>query len=398
MNRIEQIARHAPVQAALASFDARQEKAIDLVIAVQQIPAPTFHEAERAAFVEARFRELGLLDVHQDGLHNVYGRLSGTAGKGAPLVLSAHSDTVFDAETDLTVRRNGRYIYGPGIGDNAAGVAGLLLLARALKEFDLRVKSDVWFVANVGEEGLGDLRGMRAVAKKFGKEATYIVIEGGLHGQISHQAIAVQRFRIEAETAGGHSWGSFGEPSAVHELARLVAAIDEISVPDSPKTTYNVGVIQGGTSINTIAQSACMLLDLRSEEEGELGRLVKQVRDLVKRARRRHKRERRGVTIHMTQVGHRPAGRIPRTASIVRWAEQALRYIDCAQITYIAGSTDANIPLSQGVAAVCVGLTVSGNAHRLDEYIDPSYLPGGLQQLLLLTLAAADFQPDEYLE
>lgn len=393
MNRIEQIAQHSDVQAALRGFEKRQARAIDLIINIQQIPAPTFDEAARAAFVEKQMRALGLVDVRQDALNNVYGRFpgSGNRGKAPPVIVTAHSDTVFPAGTDLRVRHNGRYIYGPGIGDNATGVAGLLLLAEALRRYRLQPPADIWLVANVGEEGMGDLRGMRAVVHRFGPQASYIVVEGGLHGQIAHQAIGVSRYRITVEADGGHSWGNFGEVSAVHELSRIVAGIAELQVPETPKTSFNVGTIEGGTSVNTIAQQARALLDLRSEEEDTLVWLVGRVREVIQKVKRQVRRRGQSVRVQMTQVGNRPAGHIPRSTPLVVWAEQALRYIDCEQVVYISGSTDANIPLSRGIAAVCVGLTVSGNAHRLDEFIDPTALPGGMQQLLLLTLAAAGF-------
>ena len=388
MNKIERIAQKAPVQAALNFLVAQTEQIIETAVAIQQIPAPTFAEAERAAFIESRFRAVGLVDVHQDVLWNVYGRFPAQKATQPPVIISAHSDTVFPIETDLTIHRNGKTVHGPGVGDNSTGVAGLLHLAQAFIEHDLPTVADIWFVANVGEEGLGDLRGMRAVVERFGQDAVYIVVEGGLYGQISHQAIGVRRFRIEVTTGGGHSWGNFGQKNAIHELAHLITVIDRLTVPQSPKTTFNVGVIEGGTSINTIAASASMLLDLRSEQPTVLGELVTAVSKIVDDAQKRLLSS-SGGTITMTQIGNRPAGSIPRSHLVVQWAEDALRFVGCHPITYIAGSTDANIPLSRGLTAVCVGLTQSGNAHRLDEFIDITFLADGMQQMLLLALAAA---------
>ena len=391
MNRINKIAQDRRVQKALADFDGRIPQITDLTIAIQQIPAPTFHEAERAAFIQAQFEALGLQDVSQDELHNVYGRYPAsphplTLSLPHPVIISAHSDTVFPAGTDLTVRRNGRTIHGPGIGDNSAGVAGILTLARTLLEYDLQCPVDVWFVANVGEEGLGDLRGMRRVVERFGGEAAYIVVEGGLYGQISHRGIGVQRYRIQVETPGGHSWGNFGQPSAIHVLGRLITALDELPAPRQPKTTYNVGVIEGGTSINTIAQEASLLLDLRSEDSAALEDLVAEVEMLVKRFDRPPE-----VRVTMEMIGNRPAGGIPADTPLVQWAEAALRFVGRPYPHFITSSTDANIPLSLGYTAVCVGLAESSNAHRLDEYLDTQYLSAGMSQLLLLTLAAAGY-------
>lgn len=387
MNRIEQLAQNGRIQTALTAFQEQRSQIIDLAITVQQIPAPTFAEKKRADFVQQQFVQLGLLDIHQDELWNVYGRFPGSYPVSPPVIISAHTDTVFPAETDLSIKKDGRFLYGPGLGDNSSGVAGILTLAQTLHTFNLRPQADLWFVANVGEEGLGDLRGMRAVVNKFGRQATYLVVEGGLYGQISHQAIGVRRYRIDVKTPGGHSWGNFGSPSAIHELGHLIVAIAGLQVPSDPKTTYNVGVIEGGNSINSIAQTASLWLDLRSEEPANLSQLVRTVEEMVGRENGRKP----NVSITMTQIGDRPAGHIPRTAPVVVWAEAALRYMGCQDVGYRTSSTDANIPLSLGIPSVCIGLMQSGNSHRLDEYIDPANLPQGMGQLLLLTLATAGF-------
>ncbi|MCB8924976.1 MAG: M20/M25/M40 family metallo-hydrolase [Ardenticatenaceae bacterium] len=382
---IETIAQNGRVQAALSYFPQAVSEIVEQAIAIQQIPAPTFEEAERAAYLERRFAEIGLQDVSQDDLHNVYGRFPGSQpGSHSPVIISAHSDTVFPAATDLTVKRENNLIYGPGIGDNSTGVAGIISLAEVLQRYEIRPLADLWFVANVGEEGLGDLRGMRAIVQRFGGKAIYLVIEGGLYGQISHKAIGVKRYEVHIQTAGGHSWGNFGQRSAIHELGALIAAISKLKVPARPKTTFNVGVIEGGTSINTIAQSAKMLLDLRSEDPEQLAILVAEAEKLVAL----HQGQ-ADVTVQMTQIGDRPAGQLRRDAPLVKQAVAALHHVGCHKISYIASSTDANVPLSLGYTAVCIGLTESGNAHRLDEYMDSTYLSTGMSQLLLLTLSAA---------
>lgn len=394
MNLIECTAQQAHVRTALDYLAGQTDQIVATAVAIQQIPAPTFAEAERAAFIEAQFQAVGLTDVGHDALWNVYGRypaakpVQPVAKPGQPpVIISAHSDTVFPAETDLTIQHNGVIVHGPGLGDNSTGVAGLLHLAQTLIKHNLPAGADIWFVANTGEEGLGDLRGMRAVVDRFGQNAVYLVVEGGLYGQISHQAIGVRRFRIAVTTKGGHSWGDFGQKSAIHELARLITVIDQTAVPRLPKTTYNVGVIEGGTSINTIAASASMLLDLRSEHPAVLAELVTAVTQIVDDARDQLSSS--SCTITMTQIGSRPAGSIPRSHPLIQSAEDALRFVGCPHVSYIAGSTDANIPLSRGITAVCIGLTESGNAHRLDEFIDTTHLADGMQQLLLLALAAA---------
>ncbi|WP_420644118.1 M20/M25/M40 family metallo-hydrolase [Candidatus Leptofilum sp.] len=382
---IDTVAQNGRVQAALAQFPERVAEIVSQAIAIQQIPAPTFAEAERAAYLAQRFSKLGLQDVSQDELHNVYGRFPGSQPHShTPVIISAHSDTVFPADTDLTIREEGSVTHGPGIGDNSTGVAGLIGLVESLKLHGIRPLANIWLVANVGEEGLGDLRGMRAVVERFGGNAIYLVVEGGLFGQISHQAIGVRRYEITFRTAGGHSWGNFGQRSAIHELGKFIAAIDKLKVPTSPKTTYNVGVIEGGTSINSIAQSAKLLLDLRSEAPERLAILVAEVEKLVA-----HWQAQPELQVEMIQIGNRPAGQLPRNAPLVRQAVAALRQVGCDKISFIASSTDANVPLSLGYTAVCIGLTESGNAHRLDEYMDSTHLPAGMGQLLLLALSAA---------
>lgn len=392
MTPIEQLARQPAVQVALQHVHQQLDQVVSLAIAIQQIAAPTFAEAKRAAFVQKQFQALGLVDVFQDELSNVYGRLPARQPTKPPVIISAHTDTVFDDKTDLTIRHEPPLIYGPGLGDNSTGVAGILWLAQTLCNLPLRLTADCWFVANIAEEGLGDLHGMRAVVDRFGSEPTYIVVEGGLYGQISHEAIGVRRYRIQVNAPGGHSWGSFGNSSAIHELGHIIHVISHLHVPLEPKTTYNVGVIEGGTTINSIAQQAHLLLDLRSADEAELLKLVQAVMKIVRRANGGRNGRADGVVVTMELIGNRPAGRIARDTPLVQWAEAALRQVGCQDVSYIAGSTDANIPLSRGLTAVCIGLTQSGNAHRLDEFINPTYLPAGLGQLLLLTGAAAGWE------
>lgn len=378
------LSKRPAVQAILADILTRLEAILELAIAIQQVPAPTFAEEERADFIAGKFAEVGLVDVGQDGMANVFGRLPGRDTSLPPIIVSAHSDTVFPAGTDLTITRNKKTVHGPGIADNSMGVAGIIAVAQLLLEHGLTLAPDVWFVSNVGEEGLGDLKGMRAVVERFGEAAHYVVVEGGLFGRICHQAIGVRRYRLTVKTAGGHSWGAFGNASAVHELAHLIVAIDGLAVPKSPKTTFNVGVIEGGTSINTIANEASLLLDLRSEEPLVLADLVSQVEEIVAEAN-----ERVDVGVVMGVIGDRPAGAIPREAPIVKLAASALRYVG-SPAEYTVGSTDANIPLSRALSAVCVGLTRSANTHRPDEFMEVGLVPAGVQQLLLLILGLAE--------
>ncbi|MFZ0544322.1 MAG: M20/M25/M40 family metallo-hydrolase [Candidatus Promineifilaceae bacterium] len=391
MNDIARIARTEQVKQAIKFLKDNLSKSLELAVEIQQIPAPTFHEAQRADFIQTHFSDLGLLDVHQDDLHNVFGRYTGTNPDLLPVIVSAHIDTVFSQNTDLAISRTtdqGRpLIFGPGLADNSMGVAGILQVANALRQYDLRPLADIWFVSNVAEEGLGDLKGMRSVVERFGRTTAYIVVEGGSYGHIFHGAIGVRRFQVTFKTDGGHSWGNFGSPNAIHVLGRFIAALDDLVVPRKPKTTYNVGVIEGGTTINSIASEASLLLDLRSAGSAELGDLVAHVEKLAAELNRLS-----GVRVDMEQIGNRPAGEISAESPLIVWAVQALQEVGCRSYALLSGSTDANIPISQGYPAVCIGLANAGNTHRTDEYLDPTHLADGLTQLLLLTVAAAGHQ------
>ncbi len=388
MPSVTAISQDPRILPALRSFHENHEQLIDEIIAVQQIAAPTFDESRRSAFVEEQFKSLGLERVMIDGLGNVYGCIAGSAAQPQAVVVTAHSDTVFPIDTDLTVTREDGRIHGPGIADNSAGVAGVLHLAATFKTHNMQTAHDVWFVVNVCEEGLGDLRGMRAVTERFANAAAFIVLEGGMYGYLLHEAIGVKRYKVTVTADGGHSWSDFGRTSAIHVLGHIISQIDSIRVPSKPKTTFNVGTIAGGTSINTIAAHASLTLDLRAEDPANLRHLIGQFDTLIRRARRRYD----GANIEIEVIGDRPAGAIPRNSPLVKMADEALTLVGCPKIQYLRGSTDANVPLSRNLPAICIGLTRSANAHRLDEYLETADLPRGMQQLLLVTLAAANYK------
>jgi len=356
------------------------QRLLDLAVTVQQIPAPTFAEGQRAVFMREQFSNEGLCDIAIDEAGNVYGRLPGT-GFAPPLVVSAHLDTVFSSSTSLAVTRTVERIYGPGIGDNSLGVAGLVGLVWALRSKpELRsnfgLPGDVWMVANTGEEGLGDLGGMRAVVERFGERVlAYLILEGMALGHIYHRALAVRRYRITLRTPGGHSWVDYGKPSAVHELGGLIARLAALPVHTHPRTSLNVGVIEGGTTVNTIAAEAHLELDLRSEGARALNDLVSQVETLV------HAANRPDVQAVVESIGQRPAGKISAAHPLVRLAERCLAEQGLRPNLTI-GSTDANIPLSRGLPALCLGLSTGGGAHTLNEYVNIPPLNQGMEQIL----------------
>jgi acetylornithine deacetylase/succinyl-diaminopimelate desuccinylase-like protein len=345
---------------------------IDLAIQIQQIPAPTFAEGPRGEFVRGLFLKENLKDVSMDSLGNVYARLPGKQKKEKPLIVSAHLDTVFPNSINLQVKKEAGKIIAPGIGDNSLGVSALFGILWSLRERKIELKHDVWFVANVGEEGLGDLRGMRGVVERFEKDVIgYLILEGLALGHVYHRAIGVRRYRITAKTAGGHSWSDYGQPSAVHELASLVTQLTALRLPREPRTTMNVGTFGGGTGINVLASEAKCELDLRSEDAKTLAKLTRQVEELFKNA------DRDGVRIMAEIIGERPSGEIPADHPLVQLAvtcvgEQGLNAI------LTTGSTDANIPLSRGIPAVVMGITTGGGAHTPHEYIDINSVGKGL--------------------
>ncbi len=357
------------------------QRVLELAIQIQQIPAPTFQEEQRAIFMRDLFREEKLQDVEIDSLGNVYARLPGK-DNGGPVVLSAHTDTVFPMEIDLSVKREPHRIIAPGIGDNSLGLAGLLGILWMLREQEIELPGDLWLVANVCEEGLGDLKGMRAVVDRFGDTPiAYIIIEGMALGQIYHRGLGVQRYRITAETHGGHSWADYGEPSAIHELAALVTKLGKIDLPKDPRTTLNVGVISGGTSVNTIAPGASLELDLRSEDPEALQTLINNVQALVEQANQPR------VQVKTEIIGQRPAGQIPTDHPLVELAKSALSE-QGLQVHLSIGSTDANIPLSRGLPAVTIGLTSGKGAHTSNELIETEPLAQGLEQILSVVVGA----------
>jgi acetylornithine deacetylase/succinyl-diaminopimelate desuccinylase-like protein len=377
---VEKLARD--LSAVRAGLD--PQRIIQDAVTVQQIPAPTFDEGRRAAFLSERFVQGGLQDVVIDDVHNVYGRWPGTDPTRPAVLVSAHTDTVFPLETDLAIRYIEDRIYGPGLGDNSLGVAGLLALMAIFRARALHPAADIWFVANSREEGLGDLGGIRAAWQKLGgRLGAAIVIEGMALGRIYHAGIAVRRLRVTCQAPGGHSWLHFGRPSAIHSLIELGAQIVALQPPEQPRTTFNIGLINGGHSVNSLATSAELYLDLRSESPETLAALERQVLDMMESVRRPC------VTFTSAVVGDRPAGRISADHPLVQLATAALETIGCAP-AYETGSTDANGLLANGLPTVTVGISTGGNAHRLDEYIETGAIADGIWHLFLLALAAAD--------
>ena len=356
---------------------------IDASMRIQEIPAPTFSETRRAETIRAAFEDLGLDAIEVDEVFNVYGLHRGSDPSAPAVMLTAHSDTVFASDTDLATRHKPGIIWGPGIGDNSIGVAAILGFAEACRRKLVSCQSDIWLVATSREEGLGDLGGIKTAFKKLKPRVKAVInIEGMAFGHIYHSGIAVRRLRIEATADGGHSWLHFGRPSALHGLVDLCAMIRSITPPVTPRTTYNIGMIDGGQAINAIATHAEVWLDMRSESAVALSDFENQVRDCIERISSPELR------FKIEVVGDRPAGSLEVDHTLVTMAQKALNIVG-VKGALESGSTDANVPLAANCPAVTIGVTRGGNAHRLDEFIELDPVELGMEQLLLLVSAVS---------
>lgn len=370
------------------------------VVALTEIPAPPRAESARAQACVRLLRDAGLSTATIDPEGNV---VAFRQGLGGPLlVIAAHLDTVFPAGTDVRVRRDGSRLSAPGIGDNTQGVATLVALARALSAARAATISDLLFVADVGEEATGDLRGIRYLltqSRYKGRVKQFVAIDGAGDGNvITTSAVGSRRYRVTFRGPGGHSFGSFGTVNPAGAMAGAISAMNTLKVPDTPRTTFNVGVIGGGTSVNTIPSEVWMDVDLRSESSVELSRLDREFRDIVSRAtdeeNRRHSVSLGPIEATVEQVGFRPSGETSAGSHIVSLTAAAMRLMNLAPV-FASASTDANLPISLGIPAITIDSGIPGDRpHAPDEWIelDPRVAVGGLQRTLLIVLSLAGLQ------
>ena len=353
----------------------RTEAVAELAQRICEIPAPTGNEWERAQLVASLERERGYTP-EIDAIGNVYIR-RGKHGNGPLLMLLAHTDTVFPQTTPISTERQGDILRGPSIGDNSVNVAAMINALDVLDELGIETDADIVAVADVGEEGLGNLCGARAAVERYREKLGAVIAIDGSLGRITHVAVGSKRWRITVRGPGGHSYGAFGTPSAIHGLGRIIAAIADLRVPQQPKTTYNVGIIEGGTSVNTIAPRAAALLDLRSTDITALNRVADEVRAIVEQ------RAGSGLQTEIEILGERPAGELSRSHPLVQLAAGAITWLGI-EPTYEASSTDANIPISLNIPAICTGITQVERAHTLEEFLYVPPIGNGLAQLTRL--------------
>jgi tripeptide aminopeptidase len=384
------------VRAAFDRFRAQESQFALWQMEATRVAAPPFGEAARGLWLADRFRELGLIDVQVDEVGNVFGIRPGYGSRY--VALSAHIDTVFPATTPLHVRQQGSRLYGPGVADNGAGIAAMLAVASVLASARISHGLPFLFIGNVGEEGEGDLRGMRHVfaTPRWRDSIAYsVIVDGAGTDTVVAEALGSRRFEVIVRGPGGHSWSDFGAPNPIIALARAIEVLSETPVPASPKTTFNVGVIRGGTSVNSIPESASMRVDLRSTSMAEIDRLERVLRlgleqavALENRTAAQHGSRRPQVLqSEVLEIGNRPAGELASDARLLK----VIRAVD-AQLGNNAqvqrASTDANIPLSLGLEAIAIGGGGSGGgAHTLQEWFDCDGRGLGLRRILLTMLA-----------
>jgi tripeptide aminopeptidase len=383
------LARTPAVHAALEAARDGEAQVLTEQIELTEIPAPGFHEQVRAESVKRRFEQVGLRNVRIDGAGNVIGERPG-ASPHPHLVLAAHLDTVFPEGTDVKVRRDGTILKAPGIGDDGRGLAVLLGVARALEKGKVRTPGTITFVADVGEEGLSDLRGMKELFGRTlaGQVDAFVSIDGTDHG-ITNVAVGSHRYRVTFRGPGGHSFGAFGLVNPIHALGRAVATIADFRVPDTPRVTFNVGRIGGGTSVNSIAFESWFEIDMRSSDAAALAAIDERFQRAVDQAAAAENArwENGRLTVVKELVGDRPAGTTGARSPIVVTARSVNEALGLP-VSFGEGSTDANIPISLGIPAITVGGGGrSTGVHSLSETFDPTDSWRGTQRVLLLAVA-----------
>lgn len=376
---VQRILASPAFKTALATIDKEHGRIVEDGIKLTEIPAPPFEEKARALEFEKMLKTTGLTDVHIDAEGNVLGTRKGTRGDGKVVVVSAHLDTVFPAGTDVKVKRQGTRLYAPGIGDDTMSLSVLLGFVRAMKAAGINTRDDILFVATVGEEGPGDLRGVRHLFTKGpykDKIKTFFSIESGDVNRLTNGGVGSKRYRVTFNGPGGHSFGAFGAVNPMFAQAQAAVEFSRIQVPAAPKTTYSIGLIGGGTSVNSIPVSSWMEVDMRSESVPELKRvedrlllIVQQAADAENFARSTKDGK---ITVEAKLIGDRPAGNTDEKTALVQYARAAIE-AGGYKPAYGWSSTDSNMPMNLGIPAITIGRSAvgkNGRSHSLDEWLD----------------------------
>jgi tripeptide aminopeptidase len=389
---------HPALVQALEALDRDHDRLVADIITLTEIPAPPFKEDARAAAYLKLLEQAGLSSVERDAEGNVMGVRRGR-GTGPLLAVAAHLDTVFPEGTDVRVKRDGTRLHAPGIGDNSRSLAVILSIIRALDAAKVVTDSDILFIGNVGEEGPGDLRGVRHLFTKGpyrDRIKLFVSIDGvGDGDHIVNGAVGSRRYRATFKGPGGHSYGAFGLVNPAFALGHAAAALARVTVPTSPKTTFNIGVMGGGTSVNSIPADVWMDIDLRSEDPAALAKLEAEFKAAMEAgvaAENAARSTRLGrIDLGLTLIGNRPAGATPLDSPIAQTAAAVVRHVGRTP-TFGASSTDSNIPISLGIPAITVDSGGQGaRAHALDEWIDVEKTASlvGVRSALLLVAALA---------
>jgi acetylornithine deacetylase/succinyl-diaminopimelate desuccinylase-like protein len=381
---------------ALAWIDRNCSWVTEQQIRLTQIPAPEFRESQRAEALKVLFAESGF-SVRIDCAGNVVAERPGS-NNNSVVLFAAHIDTVFPEDTDVSVRRASRRLIAPGISDNGAGIAALVGLARALSESGVQTEKTIVLAGDVGEEGEGNLRGIRQLIETYRSRISEVIaVDGPSTDYITTQGIASRRFAISIEGPGGHSWSNFGAPNPITALARGIVRFSSVHVPREPRSSFNMGVIDGGTAVNSIPTRVCVKVDLRSEDESELSRLESTLRDAIQTGLRDELAisdwPAESLALHFRSLGARPAGKLPSDSPLLATIRNIDRFLGNRSRTE-RSSTDANLPLSLGIPAVALGGGgTGGGAHTLDEWFDPTGRELGLKRLFLIAVALAGLEP-----
>jgi tripeptide aminopeptidase len=385
---LERIAKHPLVAKALEGIRGDSARMFEEQVRINEIPAPPFKERTRAEYYLKKMQAAGLRDAYMDREGNVIGIRRG-AGAGPRLVISAHLDTVFPEGTDVKVREKGGRFYGPGIADDAAGLASLLTMVEHLNKSGVRTIGDLIVVGTVGEEELGDLRGVKALFRDDKNIDGFISLDGVGLGRIVNHATGSHRHVVTFNGPGGHSFSAFGLPSAIHAMGRAIAKIGDLQPPAEPKTTFTVGTVKGGTSVNAIAGDAAMAIDIRSNSQEELlkfeEKIMAAIREAVEDENRRWRSK--AISVDVKLVGDRPAGDTPLDSPIVHAARAALKSIGAETRAITAASTDSNLAMSLRIPAITLSSGgTGGGSHSLGEWYTPASNWLGPQLALMVSL------------